>query len=254
MRKIAAALTMMIASVASAKDLRVGMELAYPPFEMTDDADKPAGVSVEIAQALAKSLNRPLKIENIAFEGLIPALKTGKIDCIISSMTATPERARSVDFSDPYLSTGLALLVSAKSTVKDLKDLNQKGRTVVVKQGTTGHQFAVESIKNAKVTVLHKESSAVLEVAQGKADAFIYDQMSVYQNWKKNPQYTRAELKPIRQESWAIAVAKGQGALKKDINAFLKKYKADKGFETLGDKYLAEPKKAFKELGVPFYF
>ena len=72
-----------------AKPLVVGMELAYPPFEMTDTAGKPTGVSVDIANALGKSLARPVVIQNMAFDGLIPALKAGKVDLVISSMTAT---------------------------------------------------------------------------------------------------------------------------------------------------------------------
>jgi len=73
--------------------LRVGMELSYPPFEMTDEQGEPMGVSVEIAKALSESLDRPLEILNIPFQGLIPALRTGKIDLIISSMTRTEQRA-----------------------------------------------------------------------------------------------------------------------------------------------------------------
>src|SRR4051812_31325605 len=91
--------------------LKVGMELAYPPFEMTDERGAPAGVSVDLARALGEHLHRPVLIENLPFDGLIPALKTGKIDLIISSMTATEERMKSIDFSEPYLRTGLCLLV-----------------------------------------------------------------------------------------------------------------------------------------------
>jgi polar amino acid transport system substrate-binding protein len=91
--------------------LKIGMELAYPPFEMEDPNGNPTGVSPDLARALAEYLHEPLAIENIPFSGLIPALKTGKIDAVISSMTETPERAQSIDFSDPYLTTGLCLLV-----------------------------------------------------------------------------------------------------------------------------------------------
>ena len=103
---IAALLATGSVAAAGAKPLVVGMELAYPPFEMTDTSGKPAGVSVDLATDLAKSLGRPVVIQNISFDGLIPALKTGKVDLVISSMTATSERAKSIDFSDPYLATG----------------------------------------------------------------------------------------------------------------------------------------------------
>ena len=164
------------------KPLIVGMELAYPPFEMTDTSGKPTGVSVDLATDLAKSLGRPVVIQNTAFDGLIPALKTGKIDLVISSMTATAERAQSIDFSEPYISTGLSLLLKKDSTAKGIADLDREGVKVAVKKGTTGHIFATNNLKKAQVLVLDKESAAVLEVSQGKADAFIYDQMSVYQN------------------------------------------------------------------------
>ena len=86
----------------SHNQLIVGMELAYPPFEMTDPQGHPAGVSVDLANALGKYLGRDVEIQNIPFDGLIPSLQTRKIDLIISSMTATAERAKTIDFSDPY--------------------------------------------------------------------------------------------------------------------------------------------------------
>ncbi|WP_394708755.1 transporter substrate-binding domain-containing protein [uncultured Desulfobulbus sp.] len=233
--------------------LKVGMELAYPPFEMTDTTGQPAGVSVDLAKALGISLGREIKIENMSFDGLIPALKTGKIDIILSSMTATPERAQSIDFSDPYLQTGLCLLVRKDSSVQTIGDLDQVGMTVAVKKGTTGHNYASKELKKAKILVLDKEAAAVLEVVQGKVDAFIYDQMSTYSNWQRNPQTTRAILRPFQQESWAIGIRKDNTALKVGINSFLKDYRAKGGFEKLSDTWLLEQKQEFKRLGYPFF-
>jgi polar amino acid transport system substrate-binding protein len=192
--------------------------------------------------------------QNLPFDGLIPSLKTGKIQLIISSMTATPERARSIDFSDPYLKTGLCLLVGKNSPIQSLAEADQPGRTVAVKRGTTGHIFATTQLKAAKVLVLDKETACVMEVAQGKADAFIYDQMSTYANWQKNKETTRAILKPIREESWAIGLRKGDDALKEQVNKFLAAFRAEGGFEKLGDKWLAQEKSDFKKLGIPFLF
>lgn len=78
----------------SKKELVIGMELAYPPFETTDTDGNPAGVSVDLAKDLGKALGRPVRIENMAYSGLIPALQTKKIDAIISSMTITDERKK----------------------------------------------------------------------------------------------------------------------------------------------------------------
>ena len=237
----------------SAEPLRVGMELSYPPFEMTDAQGRPTGVSVRLAESLGRHLDRPVEIVNIAFDGLIPSLKTGKIDCIISSMTATPERARSIAFSDPYVTTGLAILAGVASAVKAEADLDAPGRVIAVKKGTTGHRYAA-GFKQARVLVLDKESAAVLEVTQGKADAFIYDSLSVYQNHKRHPDTTRALLRPFREETWAVGLRTGDTQLREQINGFLKEFRAAGGFEKLGDEFLPEEKASFKAEGIPFYF
>jgi len=234
--------------------LVVGMELGYPPFEMKNEQGQPAGVSVDLAKALAESLQRELVIENIAFDGLIPALKTGKIDLILSSLTRTEERAQSIDFSDPYLETGLCLLVHASSGIRSASDLNQPGRKVTVKKGTTGHTYAASQLAAAQVVLLDQESAAVLEVAQGKADAFIYDPFSVFQHWKRHPETTRAILQPFQVERWAIGIRKGNSDLTASVNQFLNGFRQSGGFERLGDRWFQEQKAEMKKLGLAFAF
>ena len=235
-------------------ELVVGMDLSYPPFETIDPSGKPTGVSVEIAQALAARLGRPLRIENIPFTGLVPSLQTGKIDCIISSMTDTPERRSSVAFSEPYLGTGLALLVGKGSNAASMADIDQVGKTLAVRQGTTGEIWARANIKKARILSLEKEAAAVLEVVQGKADAFLYDQMSIWKNAREQSEKTRALLAPVRKEQWAVALRLEDSALREKINAFLREFRAAGGFEKLGDKYLGEQKADFRRQGIEFYF
>ena len=251
---LALLLTLIRPALAQEKKLLVGMELAYPPFEMRDERGEPAGVSVDLARALGEHLGRPVEIQNLPFDGLIPALKTGRIDLILSSMTATPERAQSVDFSEPYLKTGLCLLVAAKSDIHAIADADKAGRSIAVKKGTTGHLYALRALRAARPLVLDNENACVLEVVQGKAEAFIYDQMSTFKNWRKNPDTTRAILAPFQQESWAIGLRKGNDDLRAKVNAFLASHREKGGFDKLGDKWLGEQKAEFKKLGIPFYF
>ncbi|HYY30596.1 MAG TPA: transporter substrate-binding domain-containing protein [Chthoniobacterales bacterium] len=239
---------------AEQKELIVGMEMAFPPFEMLDSSGQPAGVSVEMARAMGRYLNRPIRFENIPFDGLIPSLKTGKIDLIISSMTVTEDRKKSIDFSDPYLKMGLAILAAKNSSIQSINDVDKPGRNVVVKKGTTGDIYAIRHFKNANLLVLNDQSACAIEVAQGKADCFIYDQISVFENWKKFETTTRAILQPFTQEEWAMGIKKGNDALRTQINAFLKEFKDSGGFDALGNKYFGENKKAFQQLGIPFYF
>jgi polar amino acid transport system substrate-binding protein len=209
---------------------------------------------VDLAHALGEYLHRPVQIENIPFAGLIPALKTGRIDLVLSSMTATPERAQSIDFSDPYLRTGLCLLAGAKTDIQSIADADRAGRSVAVVKGTTGQIYATQQLKKARVLILDQPASCVLEVAQGKADAFIFDQLSTLQNGRKNPDTTRALLTPFQAETWAIGLRKGNDALRAQVNAFLADYKTKGGFDKLGDKWLAGQKAEFQKLGVPFVF
>ena len=234
--------------------LVVGMDLSYPPFETINEQGKPAGISVDLAHALGESLHRPVRIENMPFTGLIPSLLTGKIDLILSSMTDTPERRKTIAFSDPYLSIGLALLAGTGSGLKGAADLDQSGRTIAVRQGTTGQVWATAHLKQAKVLVLDKESSAVLEVVQGKAVGFLYDQMSVWKNQKEHPQETIALLEPVQTESWAIGLRPNDSQLREQVNAFIKSFRASGGFDRLGDLYLKDQKEAFAKAGIPFYF
>lgn len=236
------------------RPLVVGMDLSYPPFEMIDARGKPSGVSVDLARSLAAELGRPVRIENIPFTGLIPSLLTGKIDVVISSMTDTPERRKSVAFSDPYLTIGLAVLAGKKSGLTTAADLDRPGRTVAVRQGTTAQVWAKEHLKQARVLVLDKESSAVLEVIQGKADGFLYDQMSVWKNHQEHPLETVALLEPIRTESWAVALRPDDTVGLTQVNAFLKSFRSSGGFDRLGNIYLGDQKEAFAKAGIPFYF
>lgn len=234
--------------------LKIGMELSYPPFEMINHSGEPDGISVKMAQALGEYLHQEIDIQNIAFIGLVPALKVGIIDLIISSLSITPERLHSIDFSDPYASIGLSLLIQIHSTVQSIKDVDRKDINVVVKAGTSGEAFARQHLISANVHILDKETACVLEVIQGKADVFIYDQLSVYTNWQKNPLTTRANLNPFKKEEWAVGIRKGNDKLLAQVNAFIKRFKKEDGFKKLGEQYLPVQYRAFKEMGIPFLF
>ena len=251
---VTAAFTSCTASKAN-NTLIVGMKLAYPPFETKDTNGAPSGISTDLAKDLAKYLGRPVKIQDIAWTGLIPSLQTGKVDVVISSMTITDERKKTVDFSDPYAHSYLALLVNKKSNVTTAADLNKKGIVVDIKIGTTANTYADKNLTNATVNVLASENACVTEVVQGKADVFIYDQLTIYRQNQSNLDSTKAIMIPIQdKEDWGMAVKKGNTELLNKINTFIAKYKSDGGFEKLTQKYLPQEKKTFDSLGFPWFF
>jgi polar amino acid transport system substrate-binding protein len=165
-----------------------------------------------------------------------------------------PVNPNAIAFSDPYLTIGLALLAGKNSGLTAAADLDRPGRTVAVRQGTTAQVWAKEHLKQAKVLVLDKESSAVLEVVQGKADGFLYDQMSVWKHHQEHPVETVALLRPVQAESWAVALRPDDTVGLTQVNAFLKSFRASGGFDRLGNTYLKNQKEAFAKAGIPFYF
>lgn len=239
----------------SEEPLVVAMELAYPPFEGKNDAGEPEGVSVELMEAFGEYIGREIKIENTAWDGLIPALQTGKADLVISSMTIRPDREEQVDFSDPYANALLAVLVSKDAEAKSIEDLNQEGKNLAVKSGSTGHLYAESNLEKAELVVLPDESACVTEVAQGRADGFIYDQLTIYRNWQKNLETTDAIFIPFQEpEKWSIAVQKGNSELLEQVNAFLKEFREEGGYDKLVETYLSEEKEAFDTLGFQWFF
>ncbi|RDB61239.1 amino acid ABC transporter substrate-binding protein [Gordonibacter sp. 28C] len=237
------------------KTLTVAMELAYPPFETKDDAGEPSGVSVDFMRDFGDAYGYDVVIENTAFDGLIPMVQTGKADCLMSSITITDARKESVDFSDPYAQAQLAILANAQSGIGSIDDLNQAGKKVAVKTGSTGDVYATKNLTNAEIVRLADESACVTEVVQGKADGFLYDQLTIYRNNQKNPDTTEAVFIPFQDpESWGIAVAKGNDELLGQLNEFIAQSKENGEFDRLTEKYLSSEKAAFDELGFKWFF
>ncbi|MGL1894306.1 MAG: transporter substrate-binding domain-containing protein [Spirochaetaceae bacterium] len=236
--------------------ITVAMELQYPPFEMSDEQGNPSGISVDIAKDLGEYLGKEVIIENISWTGLIPSLQTNKADIIISSMTITEQRGEVVDFSNPYIKSGLSLLINNDSKVLSFNDLNQEGVVIAVKSGTIGANLAQDKFTKADIRLFDEVSACVLEVSQGKADVFIYDVLTIYENNRRNLETTRMNLEalPGSVGYWGMAVKKGNTELLDGVNMFIKEYQDNGGFNKLGDKYLGYIKSLFDESGIPFFF
>ncbi len=237
------------------KKLVVAMELAYPPFETKDDAGNPSGLSVDFIKGFGEAYGYDVQIDNTSFDGLIPALQTNKADVVLSSMTITPERQESVDFTDPYAVAQLAILANKNSGISSIDDLNQSNKTVAVKTGSTGDVYATKHLTQANIVRLADESACVTEVVQGKADGFLYDQLTIYRNNQANPDTTSAVFIPFQDpEMWGMAVKKGNTELKDQLNEYIAQCKEDGEFDRLTEKYLHDEKAAFDSLGFRWFF
>ncbi|HCN77937.1 MAG TPA: amino acid ABC transporter substrate-binding protein [Verrucomicrobiales bacterium] len=234
--------------------LVVGMDATYPPFEYVDKNGSITGVSTAIGEEAARVLGRPVVFQNMPFDGLIPALQTGRIDLIISSLTANDQRRQSIDFSEPYVRTGLSILVAKDSPVQSADDLRAPGRKLAVRIATTGEQWCRQELPQARLTALDTDAACVLEVVNGKVDAWVYDQVSIMNYHMQHPERTRALLTPLREESWAVGVKKGRPDLMAAVNEALARMKTDGRFTELAEQYLAKERALMKAQGLPFVF
>ncbi|NOX33591.1 MAG: transporter substrate-binding domain-containing protein [Deltaproteobacteria bacterium] len=219
-----------IETILQSKQLRVGFESGYMPFEMTNKNGKFMGFDIDLAKALAKSMGVKFVPVNTAWDGIIPALVTDKFDIIIGGMTITQSRNLQINFSTPYIIVGQAVLLNKKyeGKIKSYKDLNDPKYTIVSRLGTTGEQAAKRMIPKANYKAFESEVEASMEVIQGNADAMIYDLPFIEKAQAQNGAGKTIALdKPFTYEPLAMAIRKGDPDFMNFLNNFLRQYKGD---------------------------
>ncbi|HHA5738201.1 TPA: ABC transporter permease subunit [Staphylococcus aureus] len=228
-------------------ELRVGLSADYAPMEFEHTVNgktEYAGVDIDLAKKIAKDNNLKLKIVNMSFDSLLGALKTGKIDIIISGMTSTPERKKQVDFSDSYMVTKNIMLVKKDKVneYKDIKDFNNK--KVGAQKGTEQEKIAQTEIENASITSLSRLPDVILALKSGKVEGAVVEKPVAEAYLKQNPKLGISNVKFNEEEKdTVIAVPKDSPKLLSQINKTIKEVK-DKG---LIDKYMTNAANAMND-------
>ncbi|HFQ4639330.1 TPA: ABC transporter permease subunit [Staphylococcus aureus] len=228
-------------------ELRVGLSADYAPMEFEHTVNgktEYAGVDIDLAKKIAKDNNLKLKIVNMSFDSLLGALKTGKIDIIISGMTSTPERNKQVDFSDSYMMTKNIMLVKKDKVneYKDIKDFNNK--KVGAQKGTEQEKIAQTEIENASITSLSRLPDVILALKSGKVEGAVVEKPVAEAYLKQNPKLGISNVKFNEEEKdTVIAVPKDSPKLLSQINKTIKEVK-DKG---LIDKYMTNAANAMND-------
>ncbi len=228
-------------------ELRVGLSADYAPMEFEHTVNgktEYAGVDIDLAKKIAKDNNLKLKIVNMSFDSLLGALKTGKIDIIISGMTSTPERKKQVDFSDSYMMTKNIMLVKKDKVneYKDIKDFNNK--KVGAQKGTEQEKIAQTEIENASITSLSRLPDVILALKSGKVEGAVVEKPVAEAYLKQNPKLGISNVKFNEEEKdTVIAVPKDSPKLLSQINKTIEEVK-DKG---LIDKYMTNAANAMND-------
>jgi len=176
--------------ILSSGELHVGTTLQFEPQMFVDDDGNPAGYDIDLAQLMADDLGVELKVDDQEFEALIPGLLADQFDLISVGLVNTPERAKSVWFSDPYVPYNQVLLGNSQYPAgTTVADLDEPGKVITVLTGSTAAELAKRSFQNATITELDQDA-ALLEVSSGRADATIVEEYLAGPYVKANPDTT----------------------------------------------------------------
>ncbi len=232
-----------IAEIQKRGVLRIGMEPGYMPFELTNQKGEIIGFDVDMAKRMAKAMDVKLELVSTAWDGIIPALMTGKFDVIMSGMTLTQSRNMTINFATPYILIGQSILLKKEfaGEVNSYKDLNDPKYTVASKLGTTGEQATKRLISKAKYISYETEQEGVIELINGKIDAFVYDLPFNAIAFSQKGQGKIVHLdQPFTKEPLAWAIRKGDPDFLNWLNNFMNQIKYDGVYDKIYNKWFKD--------------
>ena len=215
------------------KKLYVGTNAEFEPFEYREGGNI-VGFDIELIGEISKLINKDIEVEDMAFDGLLPALQTKKIDLIIAGMTATEERKKFVNFSESYYKSQQAIVVNKDENGINNFD-NLIGKDVGVVLGYTG-DIIVSEITNVKVQRYNATSEAIMALKSKKVQAVVLDYEPAKNYSAQNPELKLIET-DSQSEEYAIAIRKEDTQLLNDINKALATLKENGTYDALLNKY-----------------
>lgn len=215
--------------------LIAGVKSDYPPFGFTDKDGKLVGFDIEIMRYLARKLGVQLDLRPVTSANRIPMLLNGTVDVLAASFTITIEREKVVDFSIPYYVSGGAFLVKKGSGITGYQSL--AGKTVTFTQGTPWEKKVLQEQPKAKVLVFQDKPQAVLAVKQGKADAYVDDDVPLYLFAKEHPDLEVVPGATVKQPM-GIAVRENDSKWRDFINFTLIEMWEEGAYKALHRKFL----------------
>lgn len=236
-------------AIKSKGKLVIGTSADYPPYEFhkaVDGKDQIVGFDIEIAKEFAKDLGVELEIKDMAFDGLLVALQSDKVDMIFSGMTPTDERKQNVDFSDIYYTATHRFILRSgeEASITKMEDL--KGKKIGVQKGSVQEKIAQSNFNAADIKSLDKVTDLVLDLKNNKVDAVLAEKPVAEINVQKNPGVAIAEKLEVKDPDGGVAIAMKKGAsdLQAEINKTLTKLKDEKKI----DQFVTDANTAASEL------
>lgn len=220
--------------------LVMGTSADYAPFEFMYKGENGTmqygGIDVSVGQYIAENMGKELKVENMAFDYLLPALVKGDFDIVISAMEVDEKRLQSADFSDPYytdLPPAILVKASNAASYKTLADF--AGKSVAAQTGTTKLDIVNDQLTGANAVPLQLVTDMVNELVNGKVDAIVVDGAVAKQYAETNKDLVIADASSElgAAQPYCVAVAKGDPkGLLPAINAAIAKMNEENKLES----------------------
>ena len=215
----------------------------YPPFEFLiseNGQSKIVGFDIELAKEIAKKIGVELEIKQMDFDALIPALKSGQVDMVITGMSPNEERKKSVDFSDIYFEGKNAVLVEEKNAQNFTDEQSLKDKKIGVQKGSTQEVYVKDVLKKTDYKSLISIPDLVMDMKNNNIDAIILNDKVAKLNEGKYPNIKAVSLKLSNEgdeEKMAVAVKKGDNKeFLEQINSVIKELNENKKFDKMIEK------------------
>lgn len=206
----------------------------FPPYEYRE-GDAVTGIDAEIAQLIADKLGMELKIEDVAFESIIPGVQSGKYDFGMAGMTVTEDRLKDVIFSDSYATGVQVVIIKEDSDIASLDDV--AGKKIGVQTNTTGDIYATDDYGEENVVRYDNGAVAVQALLNGKVDCVVIDNEPAKSYVAANEGLKILETEYMV-EDYAICFAKDNTELKDKVNTALNELIDDGSVQKIIDKYI----------------
>lgn len=230
----------LLAKVKAAGKIRVGLMGTYAPYNFMNDKNEVDGFDADVAKEVAKHLGVEVEFITGEFSGLIEGLQKDKYDVLVSQVTITDDRKKTMDFSEPYIKNAVNVIVKSDNTsIKSIEDF--KDKKIGVGLGTNDEKYlrdvAIPKVGQFEIATYNDVITSLMDLNTGRIDATINNTFAIKPILEKNHLQIKAVGDPIKEDVAGIAVKKGNQTLVDEINKALEQMKSDGTFKTIFKKW-----------------